>query len=114
MNHGQACRITLNQMYMYIQKEQNLKTTWGIDSLLKASMTKNLETKKSLYSTKLFAIYKFTKQLIKLLLVPKLKMTVPKFLSNSNSKNVYIHFLCMISTCSNNGHPYRAHKNKEI
>ncbi len=78
-------------------------------------LCKNFETKKSFYSTKLFTIYRFTKQLIKLLFAPKLKVTVPKFLSNSNSKNVYIHFVCMISACSNNGSPkYKVHKNKEI
>ncbi len=78
-------------------------------------LCKNLETKKSFYSTKLFIVYRFTKQLIKLLLAPKLKMTVLKFLNNSNSKIVYIHFLCMMNACSNNGHlKYRVVKNKEM
>ncbi len=78
-------------------------------------LCKNLETKKSFYSTKLFIAYRFTKQLIKILLAPKLKVIVPKFLNDSNSKIVYIHFLCMINACSNNGHlKYGVVKSKEI
>jgi len=41
LNHGQACKKIVNQMYVYIQRDQNLKTTWSINSLLKASTSKN-------------------------------------------------------------------------
>ncbi len=69
---------------------------------------------KKVYYSKLFVIYRSIEQLIKFLLTPKLKVTILKFLSKSDSKNVYVHFLCMISACFDNGHHrYRTCKKRK-